>query len=374
MGKLINYRFRIYLVLVLFYSYTSLKAQSYEPLQYSFNGTPTYGVKIRTNIPYCNGCQMPTLRFEGYNYGDNTNIGLLLTWYIYNDAFYHKSLSSYGSHTPKIFLSNENGKVVIFLDDRGYYQRFKVSVFALGMGEGHTWFQGWTTSDEILTGTNTVEVPYQNAFSGKVGIGTTSPNSKLHISGATPFVRINSDTYDTPHGIKISYNNFDNHGLHLSYYANSALGYIDNTYITTSGTPYGDIHFRQNVSGNMLTRMHIKADGGNIGIGTTNPTERLSVNGNIRAKKLIISQQNWSDYVFYKNYKLRPINELEKFIQKYQHLPDVPSTKEVQSKGINVGDTQALLLKKIEELTLYVIKQDKKINEMSKKITFLEKK
>ena len=119
---------------------------------------------------------------------------------------------------------------------------------------------------------------------------------------------------------------------------------------------------------------------GNLGIGTTNPTERLSVNGNIRAKKLIISQQNWSDYVFDKDYKLRPLNELEKFIQQYQHLPDVPSTKEVQSKGINVGDTQALLLKKIEELTLYVIElkkenltQQQEINDLKKKVSTLER-
>lgn len=344
MQKIIKYR--IATLLVMLYCTLLTHAQIYEPLQYSFNGIPSYGVKIKTNIPYCSGCQMPTLRFEGYNYGDNTNIGLLLTWYIYNDAFYHKSLSSYGSHTPKIFLSNENGKVVIFLDDRGYYQRFKVAAFAQGMGEQASWFQSWITADEVINGTNTVEVSYQNNFSGNVGIGTANPNSKLHISGATPFVRINSDTYDTPHGIKISYNNFDNHGLHLSYYANSALGYIDNTYLTTSGTPYGDIHYRQNISGNMLTRLHIKADGGNVGIGTTNPSEKLSVNGNIRAKKLIVSQQNWSDYVFYKGYKLRPLNELEMFIQKYLHIPDVPSTKEVQLKGINVGDTQALLLKK----------------------------
>jgi hypothetical protein len=65
--------------------------------------------------------------------------------------------------------------------------------------------------------------------------------------------------------------------------------------------------------------------------------------------------------VFYKGYKLRPLNELEKFIQKHQHLPDVPSTKEVQSKGINVGDTQAILMKKIEELTLYIIELSKKV-------------
>jgi hypothetical protein len=113
---------------------------------------------------------------------------------------------------------------------------------------------------------------------------------------------------------------------------------------------------------------------GSVGIGTLNPSEKLSVNGNIRAKKLIISQQSWSDYVFYKNYKLRPLNELEKFIQQYQHLPDIPSTKDVQSNGINVGDTQALLLKKIEELTLYIIEQEKNHQKLLKSVLLLQDK
>jgi hypothetical protein len=124
---------------------------------------------------------------------------------------------------------------------------------------------------------------------------------------------------------------------------------------------------------NSESGMFIK-NNGNVGIGSINPSEKLSVNGNIRAKKLIVSQQNWSDYVFYKNYKLRPLNELEKFIQQYQHLPDIPSTKNVQSKGINVGDTQALLLKKIEELTLYIIEQDKKHQKILKSFQILQDK
>ncbi|MBA4260121.1 MAG: hypothetical protein C0446_13235 [Chitinophaga sp.] len=68
------------------------------------------------------------------------------------------------------------------------------------------------------------------------------------------------------------------------------------------------------------------------------------------------------------------MNELEKFIQQYQHLPDIPSTKDVQSKGINVGDTQALLLKKIEELTLYIIEQDKKHQKILKSFQILQDK
>lgn len=127
------------------------------------------------------------------------------------------------------------------------------------------------------------------------------------------------------------------------------------------------------VTGQSATNNKIGFFSNNVGIGTTTPTEKLSVNGNIRAKKLIVTQQNWSDYVFYKGYKLLPLKEVEKYIQQYQHLPDMPSAKEVQVNGISVGDTQALLLKKIEELTLYVISIQKLQENSNNRIEVLEK-
>lgn len=113
---------------------------------------------------------------------------------------------------------------------------------------------------------------------GNVGIGTTAPSSILHIDGIDPFVRINNVNSANNQGIKISYNYSDTHGFHLLYNANSAGAYIDNTYPITSGQPWGDIYFRQNNgTGTMLTRMTIKADGGNVGIGTTSPGALLQV-------------------------------------------------------------------------------------------------
>jgi hypothetical protein len=119
--------------------------------------------------------------------------------------------------------------------------------------------------------------------SGNVGIGTASPTSKLHINGADPFLRVNNVGSSNTHGIKISYNSVDNQGFHLLYNPAAAVAYLDNTYLVTSGQPYGDIYFRQNVSGTMTTRMTIKADGGNVGIGTTTPTAKLHVSGDIKA-------------------------------------------------------------------------------------------
>lgn len=95
---------------------------------------------------------------------------------------------------------------------------------------------------------------------------------------------------------------------------------------------------------------------------------KLAVKGTIFAKKLTVTEALWSDYVFDRDYKLRSLSEVENFILKNKHLPEVPSTAEVNANGINVGENQAVLLKKIEELTLYVIKLNKEVTMLKKQI------
>lgn len=77
---------------------------------------------------------------------------------------------------------------------------------------------------------------------------------------------------------------------------------------------------------------------------------------------------NWSDYVFNKSYKLMSVEDLEKFVKKNKHLPDIPTAADVKSDGIDLADMDAKLLAKIEELSLYIIEQQKQINELKKKV------
>jgi len=98
---------------------------------------------------------------------------------------------------------------------------------------------------------------------------------------------------------------------------------------------------------------------GNVGIGTLTPIEKLSVNGKIRAKEIKVEATNWPDYVFKKGFKLRNLEDTEKYIQEYGHLPGIPSAEEVQSNGVDLGSLNTKLLQKIEELTLYLIELHK---------------
>jgi hypothetical protein len=105
---------------------------------------------------------------------------------------------------------------------------------------------------------------------------------------------------------------------------------------------------------------------GKVGIQTTNPGNyELAVNGKIRAKEVRV-EAAWSDFVFEKDYPLLPLKDVATFIEKNKHLPDVPSEAEIQKNGVELGKVHSKLLQKIEELTLYIIKQEQRIDDLEK--------
>jgi len=114
------------------------------------------------------------------------------------------------------------------------------------------------------------------------------------------------------------------------------------------------------------------ASNGYIGIFTANPTQPLTVNGKILATEVEVVSSIASDYVFEPEYELMPLTELELYLRENKHLPGIPSAAEFSEKGQNLAETDDLLLKKIEELTLYILKQEKAINEQNQKILGLQ--
>jgi len=105
-------------------------------------------------------------------------------------------------------------------------------------------------------------------------------------------------------------------------------------------------------------------EGGNVGIGTTNPQSKLAVNGAITAKEIKV-ESGWSDFVFDEDYDLASLDEVESYIHENKHLPDIPSAKEIEHQGLAVSDMLAKQMQKIEELTLYLINL-KKENDLLK--------
>jgi hypothetical protein len=106
---------------------------------------------------------------------------------------------------------------------------------------------------------------------------------------------------------------------------------------------------------------------GNVGIGTSNPgTYRLAVEGVLGARQVKVTTSPWADFVFRSDYNLRPLSEVEDFIKQNKHLPDVPTEEEIVRDGNDLGKTDAMLLQKIEELTLYMIELKKEVELLKK--------
>lgn len=185
---------------------------------------------------------------------------------------------------------------------------------------------------------------------GFTGFGTTAPLKKVHVR--------NEGDAGTNGNVETS--------LRIDAENTNAAGASSAWDLVSSS--HGPLQFlnSSSITGNDQVRMTMTSDG-RLGIGTTDPGSfRLAVEGKLGARSIQVTQTNpWPDFVFEQDYDLRSLSELESYINAEKHLPGVPSAEEVAENGIDLGDMDAVLLEKIEELTLYMIEL-KKENEVLK--------
>ncbi|WP_233194489.1 hypothetical protein [Aquimarina sp. I32.4] len=102
--------------------------------------------------------------------------------------------------------------------------------------------------------------------------------------------------------------------------------------------------------------------------GKVNFSNNISVRGKIETKEIIVTTSPTADFVFESDYQLPSLSFIEKHIKNKKHLPEIASAKEMEKNGVNIGEFQIQLLQKIEELTLYIIQQEKRINKLETKL------
>ncbi len=258
-----------------------------------------------------------------------------------------------------IFNNSENSVISTMDDNIGLVKKYGISgVWAVGSNYYHR-FGKWSTSTlkgNVSSGTFTEQMRIAN--NGNVGIGTTTPGYKLDVAG------------------DIQLNGRLGTGLSDAFtYDNKTMGHYSLGWFSDTWTNQGPTLWQSAWGGMKFftlgqPRLSINANG-NVSIGTTDadPTGALlTVNGKIHAKEVIIDMNApmVPDYVFQPTYNLMPLNKVEQFVKTNNHLPEIPSAEEVQKKGLSMGEMQNKLLQKIEELTLYVIEQQKRIEQLEK--------
>jgi hypothetical protein len=209
---------------------------------------------------------------------------------------------------------------------------------------------------------------------GYLGIGTITPTAQLHTTAGVRFQGLTADNTQTKIIVSDANGNLflrDASTIGSGGLSGWNLGGNSFTSIQSFGTT---ANYDLPIITNNTEKMRVGANG-NVGIGTINindPNNKLFVETGIRTRKITVDQATWPDYVFDSTYQLLPLIKLESYIQQYRHLPEIITSAQVKSEGVNLGDNQALMLKKIEELTLYVIEQQKKIDELQKQTLELE--
>ncbi len=258
--------------------------------------------------------------------------------------------------------------------------------------------ENWSYHNNILYGIyQTGQSGHKNYLQNSLGIGIENPTNQLDVNGtigcigSNTGIAIQNGNVPFVFSYVASSGNFDvgidpppvdsmRYPLKIHSWGISVKSILESSTIkiknfnldTNAGT--GSVLMSRDLYGNGIwTRPDVfSITEDRVGIGEVNTFSdyRLAVNGKILCTELKVKlRSQWPDDVFSPDYKMPSIGALDNYVRKNRHLPDVPTAKEVEKDGINIGEMNAILLKKVEELTLYIIAMQKEVEQLKAKIS-----
>ncbi len=280
-------------------------------------------------------------RFDGLEIRCISGNPLAATFYVFNNALWVKSNYQWGS----IYYRNDDHTLTSPMNTAPFDQTITAPVgFA---GSTGTYGLNCDFDNNKFYQLSYEDVEGNTTNMGKMGIGTI-PGYALHTVSPGNTTKASAYLWGENYGVAVGTLNAPVTGYSFVVLNNANQ---DGSGATGGGKPL----------------LYVRGDG-NVGIGTSVPQAKLAVKGDIFAQKVKVTQSGWADFVFHPEYQLPSLQELERFIKINKHLPEIPSEKEVEKDGLDVGEMNKKLLQKVEELTLYLIEQNKQIVGMKKEI------
>ncbi|MGO4708844.1 hypothetical protein AB4Y90_06930 [Chryseobacterium sp. 2TAF14] len=258
-------------------------------------------------------------------------------------------------YVPVVFRSTkaDGGNTTFYIsrpnihETRGWLAHGILAVTGIGNGWGSN--GNGLRVDNFTYGFQTLPDSRRISFVGRIVCAQATNNIIVYLRGGTLYYYGNAELISNTGSYQ------DAAGQSLA-----TVPITDPLYNLQKGTYYGNFDI------NAKTSNFAAIDNGNVGIGVSNPLNKLDVDGIIHAKEVKVDLQNWPDYVFKRDYKLNSLESVERHIKDKGHLPNIPPAEDVEKNGLKLGEMDAKLLEKVEELTLYIIDLNKDIKQLKK--------
>jgi hypothetical protein len=271
-------------------------------------------------------------------------------------------------HNGNLLISNGNQLIQSDLNSNSDYARFMFMSpdnYIIGYGPAHNEahkisLKANNSLGTVAFWTNSLQRMLINK-DGYIGVGTSTPQTIFNINTGTTgdaILRIEADTDNA---------GAENDNPRIEMYQDAGIVGVKLGF--NEDTPTLNNHFQMDfvyngvISENAIT---VNPQNGKVGFGVfaTSEDARIVVDGKILAEEVKVQTVPASDYVFEPDYNLLPLYEVDAFIQQNKHLPNIPSAEEFKENGVGLGEMDDMLLRKVEEMTLYLLRMQKQMDQL----------